>query len=275
MKRIKPILFFFHWALIWVLAGCHAPQSYVRRHGYFDRDGPPDFRVDTQKDAKPKHEPYSRYGNPKQYCVKGRCYRPLSTHIGYRATGLASWYGMQFHHRRASSGEIYKVTDMTAAHRTLPIPCYVRVTHLDNHRSVIVKVNDRGPFCRNRILDLSFAAAKKIGVYPKGTARVHIEAIDARTFEKHTSFAHRSFRHQKNQSESTSGIWFQVVALQSSQKSYCVYQAFKRALPMSVTLIQKKNLYVVRVKCDTQKEINQLHQFMMKQRMGRPMRIGL
>jgi rare lipoprotein A len=130
--------------------------------------------------AVPKAEPRSRYGNPTSYVVFGKRYHTLASSKGYRERGLASWYGTKFHGKRTSSGEPYDLYAMTAAHKTLPLPTYVEVTNLDNGRSVIVKVNDRGPFHGGRIIDLSYTAASKLGILGKGTGRVEVRAIDPR-----------------------------------------------------------------------------------------------
>ncbi|GMR08385.1 MAG: septal ring lytic transglycosylase RlpA family protein [Gammaproteobacteria bacterium] len=127
----------------------------------------------------PRVEPRSRYGNPASYTVNGRTYRTLSSSDGYAERGIASWYGTKFHGRRTSSGEVYDIYKFTAAHRTLPLPSYVRVTNLRNGRSIIVKVNDRGPFYQNRIIDLSYVAAHRLGILGKGTGLVEIRAINA------------------------------------------------------------------------------------------------
>ncbi len=129
-------------------------------------------------DAIPKPEPLSRYGNPESYVVFGERYYTLPTSRGYRERGNASWYGTKFHGKRTSSGEPYDLYAMTAAHKTLPLPTYVEVTNLDNGRSVIVKVNDRGPFHEGRIIDLSYSAAAKLDILDKGTGRVEVRSID-------------------------------------------------------------------------------------------------
>lgn len=151
------------------------------RHKVFEpSDGAPDNPPDISyvPDAVPKPEPRSHYGNPESYVVFGERYYTLPSSKGYRKRGLASWYGTKFHGKRTSSGEPYDLYGMTAAHKTLPLPTYVEVTNLDNNRSVIVKVNDRGPFHSNRIIDLSYAAAHKLGIMGKGTGRVEVRAID-------------------------------------------------------------------------------------------------
>ncbi len=133
---------------------------------------------DAIPDAIPRAEIKSRSGNPETYVVDGVTYRVMDTSAGYREEGIASWYGGYFNGRRTSSGDIYDMYLMTAAHTSLPLPTYVRVTNLGNGRSVILRVNDRGPFVDDRIIDLSFAAATKLGMAEMGTARVEVVALD-------------------------------------------------------------------------------------------------
>ncbi len=129
-------------------------------------------------DAVPRVEPRSRYGNPPFYDVLGKRYYVLSSNVGYWERGVASWYGPGFHKERTSTGEPYDMYGMTAAHRTLPLPAYVRVTNLQNGRSIVVRVNDRGPFVGNRIIDLSYTAAAKLDMLRNGTAMVELRSID-------------------------------------------------------------------------------------------------
>jgi rare lipoprotein A len=129
-------------------------------------------------DAIPHIEPRARNGNPPFYDVFGKRYYVLSSSVGYWERGVASWYGPGFHKVRTSTGEIYDMYGMTAAHKTLPLPAYVRVTNLQNGRSVVVRVNDRGPFVGNRIIDLSYSAAAKLGMLRNGTAMVDVRSID-------------------------------------------------------------------------------------------------
>jgi rare lipoprotein A len=131
------------------------------------------------KDAQVKVEPLSSMGNPKRYTVLGQEYAVMSQGAGFTQKGFASWYGMKFHGHATSNGEIYDVYQMTAAHKTLPIPSYVKVTRIDTQESVIVRVNDRGPFHEGRIVDLSYAAAVKLGIHKMGTAAVSLEVISA------------------------------------------------------------------------------------------------
>ncbi len=143
-------------------------------------DGPAAPPVDIAKLAEPvpRAEPLSRYGNKPTYSVLGRSYHVLPSARGYVERGLASWYGNKFHGYMTSSFEPYDMYAFTAAHKTLPLPSYARVTNLDNGKSVIVRINDRGPFHENRIIDLSYAAAVRIGIWPKGTGVVEVRALD-------------------------------------------------------------------------------------------------
>nr|VFK18916.1 MAG: rare lipoprotein A [Candidatus Kentron sp. LFY] len=162
-----------HWPFILalVMAGCGvAPER---------GDGPPLLPCpDDVPDAVPRVEPKSRYGNPSSYVVNGKRYYVSSTSRGYVKRGLASWYGRKFHGRRTSSGEPYDMCAMTAAHRSLPLPSYARVTNLENNRRAVVRINDRGPFYSKRIIDLSYAAATKLRLVGKGTAFVEVRVID-------------------------------------------------------------------------------------------------
>jgi rare lipoprotein A len=159
-----------------LLAAC---ASAPKRGGYYQDDGPgasPPPNLDRIADAEPRIEPLNRAAN-NPYSVFGRQYAPFRALQPYRQRGIASWYGRKFHGQRTSSGERYDMYAMTAAHTILPIPSYARVTNLKNGRSVIVRVNDRGPFHSGRIIDLSYAAANKLGYVGAGSAQVEVEAI--------------------------------------------------------------------------------------------------
>ncbi len=142
-------------------------------------DAAPNKQVDVSSvpNAVPKSEPKSRYGNPKSYVVFDKRYYVMESSQGFVEKGIASWYGTKFHGRRTSSGETYDMYAMTAAHKNLPLPTYVKVTNLNNGKHVIVKVNDRGPFHENRIIDLSYTAAIKLDIIKKGTGLVEVRAI--------------------------------------------------------------------------------------------------
>lgn len=147
--------------------------------GYYKDDGPPaqvPANLDNIPDAVPRIEPLAR-GPNNPYTVMGKRYVPDRTERPYRKRGMASWYGRKFHGRKTSNGETYDMFAMTAAHTTLPIPSYVRVTRVSNGKSVIVRVNDRGPFLHNRVIDLSYAAAHRLGMVGPGSAEVVVERI--------------------------------------------------------------------------------------------------
>ena len=168
-----------------VVAGCSIPltresPSDESSGGYYGGDSPPpEWSVDpdTIPDAVPRHEPLSATGN-QPYTALGKHYRPLASAKGYVRRGTASWYGSKFHGRRTSSGEPYDMFAMTAAHPVLPLPSFVRVTNLDNGRSVVLKVNDRGPFLHDRIIDLSYLAAHKLDIARHGTGRVEVRVVE-------------------------------------------------------------------------------------------------
>jgi rare lipoprotein A len=138
---------------------------------------PPPADLASIPDAVPRVEPRSTLGNPPFYDVMGKRYFVLATAEGYKERGVASWYGPTFHEKNASNGDAYDMYAMTAAHKTLPLPSYVRVTNLANGRSVVLRVNDRGPFVGNRIIDLSYTAAWKLDMLKQGTAFVEVEAL--------------------------------------------------------------------------------------------------
>ncbi len=142
-------------------------------------DKAPSKQIDVSKvpNAVPKDEPKSRYGNPKSYVVFDKRYYVMESNKGFVEKGIASWYGTKFHGRRTSSGETYDMYAMTAAHKSLVLPTYVEVTNLKNGRKVIVKVNDRGPFHENRIIDLSYTAATKLDIVKNGTGLVEIRVV--------------------------------------------------------------------------------------------------
>lgn len=158
-----------------LFAGCASKQPVEQ----VQDDAPPD-PIDVSKipNAVPRNEPLSRYGNMPSYVVFGKRYYTMPSSKGYKERGIASWYGTKFHGKRTSSGEPYDLYAMTAAHKSLPLPSYVEVTNLRNKRSVIVKVNDRGPFHADRIIDLSYTAAAKLDILGYGTGLVEVRAID-------------------------------------------------------------------------------------------------
>ena len=138
---------------------------------------PPPAGVESIPDAVPRAEPRSAHGNPPFYDVLGRRYFVLSAADGYLERGVASWYGPTFHGGNTSSGELYDMYGMSAAHKTLPLPTYARVTNLRNGRSVVVRINDRGPFVANRLIDLSYTAATRLDMIREGTTLVEVRAL--------------------------------------------------------------------------------------------------
>ena len=169
-------------AVLLTLAGCSVFRD-SPSGAYFEDDGPPNSSPDpsTVADAVPRAEPLSTIGNA-PYQVFGIRYVPMSSvAVGYSETGEASWYGRKFHGRTTSNGDEYDMFAMSAAHKTLPLPTYLRVRNLSNGQEVVVRVNDRGPFLGGRILDLSYMAAKKLGVVESGTAPVHIRVVGTAT----------------------------------------------------------------------------------------------
>lgn len=163
--------------LFLAIAGCATqPDSrYSHRH-----DAPPEvpLTADQIPDIVPRADPITAAGNKSPYEVRGKTYHVMPDFRGYRERGIASWYGRKFNGHATSNGEIFDYYQLTAAHKTLPIPCYVRVTNLENNQSVVVRVNDRGPFHDDRLIDLSYAAAVRLGFVAQGTARVEVQALE-------------------------------------------------------------------------------------------------
>ncbi|HUK04103.1 MAG TPA: septal ring lytic transglycosylase RlpA family protein [Burkholderiales bacterium] len=177
-------------ALLFLLSACGtiskretptpaAPPPGPGKGAYYKDDGPganPPANLAAIPDAVPRAEPLNRLAN-RPYQALGRDYVPLTSVAPFRQSGVASWYGRRYHGQRTSSGEVYDMYAMTAAHPTLPIPSYARVTNLANGRSVVVRVNDRGPFHSDRIIDLSYVAAWKLGYADAGSAQVEVESV--------------------------------------------------------------------------------------------------
>ena len=207
------------------------------------------------QDAVPKVEPKSKYGNPASYKVFGKRYYVKNDNEDYEEVGLASWYGTKFHGKRTSSGEPYDMYKMTAAHKTLSLPAYVRVTHLGNNKSVIVRVNDRGPFHQGRIIDLSYAAAHKLGITATGTAKVRVEVIDPTIYAKEQRKKPKSTPQfiaantTTPKSKSTEYLYLQVGAFghESSAKSLASRLQPLIGSPIEIKRDHTKSLYRVHV----------------------------
>ena len=210
--------------------------------------GPPPGSVDVSSipDAVPKVESRSKYGNPPSYVVLGKRYYVMHDSRGYVERGIASWYGKKFHGNRTSNGETYDMYAMTAAHKTLPLPSYVEVTNLRNGRTVVVRVNDRGPFHENRIIDLSYTAAAKLGILSTGTGWVEVRAVDPRTYVrgktvvKDMPVANRDF----------SGIYIQVGAFTqriNAEKLYRKLKSLSGLVNIYEAVVDGQSLYRVRI----------------------------
>jgi rare lipoprotein A len=216
-----------------LLSGCQqkAMDEGVYPQKHERHDGPPQKpQPIVSEQISPVDEPLSRYGNPSTYQVKGHTYDVLTTATGYHQRGIASWYGTKFHEKRTSSGEAYDMYALTAAHKTLPLPTYVRVKNLENGREAVVKVNDRGPFHDERLIDLSYGAAVKLGILSKGTASVEVEALLA-----------------NNQSQPTKAHYYlQAGAFQSQQKAKALCDKL-RMPEADVQIEQRDSRYIVSV----------------------------
>jgi len=224
------------------LNGCGTKGTDGRGYPY-PVDGPGKHRdVSHVPDAVPRVEPRSRGGNPSTYVVLGKRYYTLQDSKNFVERGIASWYGRKFHGRKTSNGEVYDMYAMSAAHKKLPIPTYAKVTNLKNGRSVIVRINDRGPFHENRVIDLSYAAASRIGVLGKGTALVEVRAIDPSAPEpaKATRVAYKPPRNTNEQAvrvpsgSATPQIFLQAGAFSDSGNAQRLRKRLQQGLARSV-----------------------------------------
>jgi peptidoglycan lytic transglycosylase len=227
------------------------------RYGYA-QDSAPNKKVDHTRvaDAVPKVEPRSKWGNPKTYVVKGKRYTVRKSAKGFVQTGRASWYGTKFHGHRTSSGEAYDMYAMTAAHKTLPLPSYVEVHNLDNQRKIIVRVNDRGPFAPGRIIDLSYVAAKKLGITAKGTGRVEIRVIGPGSAAASTASTSPVYRPNTAAAKTTatgatSQLYLQVGAFSNHDKAAQLLSRLVRSTQQNISINRKTtgnySLYRVRI----------------------------
>lgn len=233
-----------------LLPACSSSSRYK-----IDQDHGPGNPVDVSEvgNAVPRVEPRSKYGNKKNYKVLGKWYSVRDSSEGYKEKGVASWYGKKFHGHRTSSGETYNMYAMTAAHKSLPLPTYVRVTHLENGRSVIVKVNDRGPFHENRIIDLSYAAAKKLGVTGKGTGVVEVTAINPTTYKKEQPYQpkiKRSAAFDTYPAKLNYKLYLQVGAFSDQKNAHKLHKRLSRmfkARKIHSNYAADKSVYRVRI----------------------------
>lgn len=239
-----------------VLLSCstHQPVESTNE-GRYDQaqdSGPDqDQSVDRLADAVPRWEPQTIAGNRSPYRVNGKEYTILTSQKGYAAEGVSSWYGQKFHGHKTANGEIYDMFAMSAAHKTLPIPSYVRVTNLANHKQVVVRVNDRGPFHGNRLIDLSYAAAKKLGFHHLGTTQVRIEAIapikeSVNRLQPLTALAPERVHKAAKLPENT---YLQVGAFSEKNKAITIRQQLLSVVKVPILVVphQTRNLYRVRL----------------------------
>ncbi|MDG1753180.1 MAG: septal ring lytic transglycosylase RlpA family protein [Thalassotalea sp.] len=231
----------FNTTFIWLIAllittGCSS--NYGR---YQQKNDSTPTRLPSEielRDAKPRPENKSRGGNKKYYQVRGKNYQVLNSAHNFKQSGTASWYGKKFHGHLTSNGEIYNMYGMSAAHKNLPLPTYVKVTNNDNKKTVIVRVNDRGPFHHNRVIDLSYSAAYKLDMLKTGTANVTIEAITYTADNKTRIIV---------DNKSLTGNFIQVFATRNKQLADKTTQAITSLFQHSATSQKKGALYKVQV----------------------------
>jgi rare lipoprotein A len=259
-KSILPNIYFSK-ALLYVFCGIFvsflitscsttsSSRSTVGKETIVIQDGPPDADVDVSNipDAQPRHELITDAGNKTPYEVLGKTYQINFKTKGYSEVGYASWYGKKFHDYRTSTGELYDMLAMTAAHKTLAIPTYVRVHNLENGRNVVVRVNDRGPFHEGRIIDLSYAAAKKLGFHMAGTTKVRIEVVEPEE---------KQYRGPKT--------FFQVGAFSQESAAQSLYAKLKNSVGSKIIVKLDENLGLYKVLVGPIVHNDELNQFRKK-----------
>ena len=271
MSRLSALLIFSV-----LLAGCSSPGQKTDKpppgyEGLHESSDPSRYSIEQDSapekmlldlasipDAEPRIEPVKAAGNRSPYMVFGQVYHVLSSAAGYREKGGASWYGIKFHGHKTSNGEVYDMYAMTAAHKTLPIPSYVKVTNLANGRSAIVRVNDRGPFHNDRIIDLSFAAASKLGYVNQGTAQVLVEAIDVEQWvaENRSRDQQPAEVSQTREINKVQDAWLQVGAYSQEKMAQYVYQKLYASSDFPVFVeVGQDDFYRIRIGPVTEAEI--------------------
>lgn len=235
------------------------------------QDGAPAYFKDVSQIPDAIPVPHTGVYKDSPYRVLGRNYNPMKDGRNYRKVGLASWYGTKFHGQLTANGEPYDLYGMTAAHKTLPLPTYVRVTNLDNHRTIIVRVNDRGPFHSDRIIDLSYAAAVKLGFAEKGVGRVKVEGIDPVVWQQQNTPGYlvkaQPATNTSSQSvaaaATTGGLYLQVGAFSSDQAAQQLRAQLQSMVSapvfISAVTLESRTLHRVRLgPVDTHDEAQQL-----------------
>lgn len=235
--------FIFCFLIFTVLSGCSTTKSrYQQKHDSVPTRIPYDHEL---QDPVPRDEPKSRGGNKKHYQVFGKSYNVLDSAEGFTETGIASFYGEKFHGHLTSNGEIYNMYSMTAAHKNLPLPTYVKVTNLNNNKTIIVRVNDRGPFHEGRIIDLSYGAAYKLGFTKKGTAPVKIEAITHFSSPKVTQTATNTPVAKEEKTPPKKQNIIQVFASKNKQQAEKLVKALAALYQQPVKVMSEKGLHRV------------------------------
>lgn len=249
-----------------VACGSH-PKSMSPSGGYYKDDGPGKrsaAELDRVADAVPRHEPLHRFAN-RTYVALGTRYTPQSQLKPYTAEGVASWYGRRFHGKKTASGEPYDMYGMSAAHPTLPIPSYARVTALGSGKSVVVRINDRGPFHSTRLIDLSYAAAHKLGVTLKGTLRVRVESVLPDAADSGTAGGDPAEPGDEN------GIYLQIGAFTRQENAESLARRVRQRLKLDaaqVSVREVANLYRVLVGPHPDEEAVSVIENRLRERMG-------
>lgn len=220
-----------------VLAGCATTPPHS------GKDGAPKYYVDANKikEPTPVKLPLSKTGN-KTYSVDGHTYHVLKSAKGYSQVGYASWYGTKFDGHKTTTGDDYNMLKMTAASKTLPIPCFAKVTNLKTGKAIVVEVNDRGPFVKGRLIDLSYGAALKLGVADHGLAHVRVDAIDPSTYHANSSVSLASNTHV----QSGKVYYVQAAAVRNKIHAMQLAQQLHQDLGVKVSVYPKGNLYHIK-----------------------------
>jgi rare lipoprotein A len=248
------------------------PTEAPKPGGYYKDDGPGDrplAELLAIPDAQPRWEPLHKYAN-KKYAALGREYVPDTEYKPYRAVGLASWYGRRFHGKNTSSGEPYDMYAMTAAHPTLPIPSYVRVTNLDNGKSVILRVNDRGPFHKDRLVDLSYTAAHKLDMVRHGSGRVMVESINPDEYQaEQAELAKAAQAAEPPRAGAASAVYLQMGAFGKHENALALVQRARAALPEEkARVVREDGLYRVHLGPYRDAEEAEQYRFLVQEYLG-------
>ncbi|MDD7804815.1 MAG: septal ring lytic transglycosylase RlpA family protein [Endozoicomonas sp. (ex Botrylloides leachii)] len=202
-------------------------------------DGPPENHLHVDDSLIPNAVPKPHYGRVKHtpYELMGVTYKPIKSANGYVKEGIASWYGTKFHGKKTANGEVYDMFEMTAAHKTLPLPSYVKVTNLDNNRWVVLRVNDRGPFHDDRLIDVSYIAAKKLGFADNGLSNVKVEGIDSNVLISERQGENKS----EEAKEKGSRVYLQLAALEDYQNAELMRRKLFNTIGVIANVVSHKD----------------------------------